>query len=152
MKYLFTILLLSNLSHAGTVANLNLKGTIPEITEISISPEVNATSLPLGTTQNNTKIATITERSNNLAGYTISITSQNLGKLVRDGNTFVNYSITYDNQAVDLSTINGSSFNNNFTNAAPKNKDIKISYTGVDESNMAAGDYVDSVTFTITGN
>jgi hypothetical protein len=151
VKYLIILLLLSNLSHA-TTAVLNLKGTIPEILEVSVVPEPINLTLPLGTTQVNTKIATFTERSNNLAGYKITVTSQNLGKLVKDANNFVTYTMTYDNQPINLSSALGSEFNNNFTNAAPKNKDIKINYTGVDESNMVAGDYVDSVTFTITGN
>ena len=152
MKYILSILFIINSSFAATTATLNLKGTIPEILEISIAPEPLATVLPLGTTQTNTKIATFTERSNNLLGYKITVVSQNLGKLVRDANNFINYTLSYDNQSIDLSSAPGTTFNNNFTNAADKNKDIKISYTGVDETNTVAGDYVDSVTFTITGN
>jgi hypothetical protein len=137
---------------AATTATLQLKGTIAPILSIAIAPETIATSLPLDTSQTNTKIATVTERSNNSNGYSVTIVSTNLGKLVRNATTFVNYTMTYDNQVISLGSPSGSTFSNVFTNAAPVNKDIKISYTALNENLAVSGDYVDVVTFTITAN
>jgi hypothetical protein len=136
---------------AGTTATLVLKGNIPQILDISVSPETIASNLPLSSTQSNTKIATVKESSNSNTGYKVSISSANQGKLVRaSGTESFDYALAYDGQTLNLSssvvlTRSGAS-------AVAVHKNVAISYTGVESSSMVAGDYTDSVTFTIAAN
>jgi hypothetical protein len=135
----------------ATVATLILKGVIPSILSITITADPLATTLALNTTQSNTKVATVQEKSNSSSGYKITIDSTYNGKLVRAGGTeYVAYTMTYGGQNVDLTT------NYEITNlasaAVSNNKDIKISYTGIPEDQLVAGSYGDTVTFTISAN
>lgn len=149
MKFAIILALLTLPAFSATTGVLNLKGTIAQILEVSIVPETLATTLPLTTSQSNVKIATITERSNSHTGYKVSVSSQNLGKLKRSSGTdFLIYTITYNNNAVNL--ITGQTFTYSFTNAAPIDREVKITYTGTDS--LTAGDYTDSITFTIATN
>jgi hypothetical protein len=157
MKYCLYGLLLGYLlgmmldkAFGATTGTLNLKGTVPSILSLEISPETVATALPLDTTQTNTKIASVTERSNNKDGYKVTVTSTNQGKLVLDSENYIPYSLTYDNSPVNLAET--AEFNNSFTNAGPQEKDVKISYTGAEHSARIAGDYTDTITFTIVAN
>lgn len=151
MKFLFILFILISTANAATSATLLLKGHVPQILEISIIPETLATTLPLNTTQLNTKIAEVTEKSNSSTGYKVSIASQNSGKLVRNGGTeFVTYNITYDNVTVDL--VLGDEFVQSSNTPANITKDVKISYTGVPHDTLIAGNYKDTVTFTIVAN
>ena len=152
MKKLWGLLLFPAISFGATTATLVIKGTIPSILSIDVAAEPIATSLPLTTAQTNTKIATVTERCNSASGYSVSIVSTNLGKLVRNPTNFVNYTLTYNNQSVNLTSANGTTFTNVFTNAAPINKDLNISYSAANENNIVSGDYTDNITFTITAN
>lgn len=150
MKLLALLILVPTFVGAATNATLFLKGTIPSILSIAVTAETVATSLPLTTSQTATKIATVTERSNNLNGYSVNIVSANLGKLVLNPANYIPYSLTYNNLAVNLSGATGQTFSNSFVSAAAVDKDVKITYTGV--SNAVAGDYSDTLTFTITAN
>lgn len=157
MKYVFQLMILLMAlavlfkAQAATTATLQLKGTIPQLLSIAATPEPIATALPLETSQSSTKIATVTEQSNSQAGYSVTITSQNLGKLVRSANSFLNYSLTYAGQSVNITTVAGQTFSNSFVNASPQQKDLRISYNGLSNA-AAAGDYTDVLTFTITAN
>lgn len=139
----------SKCAFTATTATLNLKGTVPAILELSIVPEIIATTLPLNVSQTSTKIATITERSNSNSGHKVSIASQNNGHLKRaTGTDLFPYNLTYNGNNVNLAT--GQTFTFVFTNAAPQTKDINITYTGSD--NLKAGEYYDAITLTISTN
>ncbi len=72
-------------SMAATTATLLLKGTVPQVLSIAVTAEPVASNLPLATTQSNTKVASVNERSNSNTGYKVTISSANQGKLVRSG-------------------------------------------------------------------
>lgn len=147
MKLLiFAALLFTSSAFAATTATLFLKGTIAPVFSISISPEASATTLPLGTSQTNLKVGTISESSNYESDYKISITSTNLGKLKKNSTNFVVYTLKYNNSDVDLTT--GADFTFAGTNNAQK--DLRISYLAGE--NLVAGDYTDTLTFTIAVN
>lgn len=131
----------------STVATLVLQGIVPAILNISVAAEPIATSLPLDTTQLNTKIATIQERSNNASGYKVQISSTNFGALT-NGSESIPYSLTYDNQNVVLTSPDEFSHSVTGTNS----RDLKISYNGEDNENRESGDYTDTLTFTISAN
>lgn len=137
---------------AATTGNLLLKGTVPAVLSISVSPEAVASNLPLDTTQADTKVASINEVSNSNTGYNVSISSQNLGKLVHSSVTSssINYGLKYDSNSVDLSSTDTFTFGT--ASSVDVIKDIEISYTGIPHANLIQGDYTDTVTFTISAN
>lgn len=138
-------------AQASTTGTLLLRGNVPEILSIQVNAEGGATSLDLSTDKTDYKVATVLERSNSSTGYTVSISSLNNGSLVRSGGSeSFGYTMKYDGSSVDLSS--GASFNNAAAAAVASNKDVTISYTGVASEEMVAGDYEDTVTFTIAAN
>lgn len=138
-------------SFAGTTATLNLKGVIAPILDISITQETLATALPLDQAVNKQKVGRLTEKSNHGAGYKIAASSQNAGKLVRSGDnsSFINYQLFYNNAAIALNTTPAviSTHSVRGTN----NRDLSITYSKPADY-MAAGEYSDVVTFTISAN
>lgn len=138
-------------SFAATTGNLILRGKIQDILSIKVKAEADATTLDLATDQTDLKVASVQEKSNSASGYNVSIESANDGQLLRDGGTEVfPYTMKYDGEAVDLSTI--SSFSNSASAAVSVNKDVTISYSGQGVEDMIAGDYEDTVTFSISLN
>lgn len=136
---------------AATSATLLLKGNIPEIMSIQVSPETLATNLPLSQSQTNAKVAVVQEKSNSATGYKVTIGSANNGKLVRvNGTEQFPYSLAYNSQTLDLAA--PVIISNPGASAVTRNRDVAISYTGVPEEQMVAGDYSDTITFTISAN
>lgn len=151
LVFAFTLLVTAMNVFAGTTATLLIKGTVPQLLDISVSAETIAANLPLTVTQSNTRIATVREQSNSNTGYKVSISSSNQGKLVRvSGAEQFPYSLSYDGQTVNLSS--AVTIDRPGAAAVSTNKNVNISYTGVEASNMVAGDYTDTVTFTIAAN
>jgi hypothetical protein len=139
-------------SFAATQATLNLKGNVPNVMSIALVAESVALTLPLQTTQTNTKVAVVTEVSNSSTGYKITAQSTNLGKLKHaNGNTF-NYSLFYAGTNLNLQNSSPSPIVNTSTTAVNRTRDVTISYTGVPADQLIAGDYTDQVTFTIAAN
>lgn len=138
---------------ASTTGTLNLIGIVPKKVDITVTPKTVASSLNLETTASDLSVATLTGKSNSPAGYTITIASTNLGKLINSGSAAplaneVTYTMKLDSTSVDLTTSTVLSF----TGQAPFTKDVNISYTGVDASDYKVGNYTDSITFTIAAN
>ena len=134
--------------YSQTMGTLLLKGEIPSIMSVVIVPETVSSNLPLTQSQTDLKIATINERSNDRDGYSISITSENLGKLMNTYGENLHYTMKYNGDNVNLA--NGQSFSYVFTNASMKSRDLSVSYTA--DGNLSAGLYTDTITVTITGN
>lgn len=150
-----TVLAIASVSasvFAATSGTLILKGTVPALLSISVTPEALASTLPLDTTQVDSKVATVNEVSNSNTGYQVSISSANQGKLVHEtvGTSSINYSLKYDGSSVNLST--GEDFTYATAASVNANKDLDISYTGVSHGNLIQGDYADTVTLTISAN
>ncbi len=146
-----TLTTFSAQAFAALSGTLLLKGNVPAVLEITVAAETVASALPLDTTQTNTLVAVVNEKSNSTTGYKVSISSSNLGKLVHESETssVINYSLNYAGNSVDLA--NG----DEFTYAAvptDEDRDVKISYTGVPHGDLYEGDYSDEVTFTIAAN
>jgi hypothetical protein len=153
MKNVITLIALLLTSHAMSATNgmILLRGNVPQILSVQINAESIANTLPLDTTQVNTKIASINERSNSNTGYKVAISSANQGKLVRTGGTEVlNYTLKYDGNNVTL--LSTHEFSSPAVNAVNQNKDLTVSFTGVNSENMVAGEYTDMLTFTISAN
>lgn len=144
-----TLVTLSFSASAATSATLLLKGQVPPILNIAVTPESFATALDLTSTQSNTKVAVVQEKSNSNTGYKVTISSLNLGVLKNGSNNFV-YTLAYDGTPLNLAspvvrTHAGAA-------AVTVNKNVNISYTGRPAEQLIAGDYTDTITFTIATN
>lgn len=136
---------------AGLTGSINLKGVVVPKLSLDITPDANALLLPLHTTQNDLKIGTAVEKSNSNNGYKVTVSSQNNGKLKRaNGNETFDYSIKYGSQSMNLTS--QQVFTQGQGGAYNVTKDITISYQGKVEEEMVAGDYLDTITFTIAAN
>ncbi len=139
----------TGLAHAATTGTLLLKGVVTSAVSIAVTPETIASTLPLDTTQNRTKVGTVREESNSGRGYRVTINSANRGRLTnasRDDAALV-YRLSYNNQNVNLSS--GQTFTYNEPRVAT-DRDLRISYTG--DARLPDGTYSDTLTFTIATN
>lgn len=136
---------------SATSGTLILKGQVSELLSITVTPETIAASLPLDASQSDTKVATVNEKSNSSTGYKVSVASANKGKLVRTGGseTFA-YSLKYNGNSVNLASTQEYTFTSGA--AVDTDKDVTISYTGQSAQTMVAGEYSDTLTFTIAAN
>lgn len=150
MKTMFTALALtlSTMSIAATTATLQLKGTIAQNLDISIVAESVATSLNLTQNAANLKVATLNEKSNSNNGYKVTVSSLNNGKL-KNGTFLFSYTLGYNSQQLNLNSPQTQTYP---VAAHNVNKDVTISYTGIAQESLVAGDYTDTVTFTIAAN
>lgn len=150
MKKIITaaLLTMSTLSFAATTATLQLKGTIAQVLDISIIAEGVATSLNLTQNASNIKVATLTEKSNSNTGYKVTVSSLNNGKL-KNGSALFPYTLGYNSQQLNLNSPQTQTYS---VGAYSVSKDVSISYTGIAQEALVAGDYTDTVTFTIAAN
>lgn len=149
--FLMIVFVFSSDCFASTTSNLTLKGQVQEIVDILVVPEAIASTLPLDISQNGTKVATVTEKSNVAQGYNVKMVSLNLGNLKRtDGSELFSYSITYNNLPVDL--VNGETYSYHNIETVHADRDIKIFYNSISTEDMVAGEYSDTITFTISVN
>ncbi len=137
---------------AATTATLNLKGNVPNVMSIDLVAESVALLLPLQTTQTNTRVAVVTEISNSNTGYKITAVSTNLGTLKHANGNLFSYNLFYAGTNLNLQNASPTPIVNSSTNAVNRTRDVTISYTGVPADQLTAGDYTDSVTFTIAAN
>lgn len=153
MKKFITALTLTALtasSFAATSGTLLLKGTIAPLLSIAVTPEAIASTLDLTASPSNLKVATVQEKSNSNTGYKVTIASQNLGQLKNGSVDSVTYSLSYNGSSVNLAA--PVTQTNSAAAAVTVNKDVNISYTGRTQDLLVAGDYTDTITFTIAAN
>lgn len=146
------ITLMSFSAVSASTANLVLKGTVPAIYDLKLVSETISSTLRLDQTQNDLKVATVTETSNAKNGYKVSISSDNKGQLVRvGGSEKFGYQLKYDNQQITLSG-NAVEVRNSNPELTGRIRPVTISYTGVPSAQMISGEYTDNVVFTIAAN
>jgi hypothetical protein len=142
---------MTGVAFAATTGTLVLSGTVPALLSITVTPEAIAAALPLDTTQTNTLVAVVNEKSNSNTGYKVNISSDNEGLLIHDSvlSSTIAYTLKYNGSTVDLA---GDEFVYASAAAVDADRNIQISYTGVPHTSLIEGDYSDSVTFTISAN
>lgn len=141
---------------ANTTATLIIQGTVPGVLDISVAADSVSRSLDLSANGTFT-IASVTERSNKRAGYTVTLTSENAaasasGMPVLKSSDATNtdsvpYMLTYGAATVALS--GGSAVISDAatkTPAAGISKPLGISYVG---QFLFEDTYSDTLTFTI---
>lgn len=147
------LLSLSATSMAATSGTLLLQGVVPKKISIDVSPASVASALVLDAPADNLIVATVNEKSNSKAVYSVTITSPNLGKLKRtDGADVFPYTLKYGGSSVGLSTLAGTTFSNGAGAAVNVNKDLTISYAGTPAESMVEGTYADTLTLEIASN
>lgn len=141
---------------SATSGSLNLKGKVEKILSISVTPAAGADLLDLSASQTDLNVAQTLEKSNSNTGYKVTVSSLNNGKLLRDtGTETLTYTAKYNSTTLNLTNSNavpvtGKSVSASGIYSATSN--FTISYTGIDPTTMVAGDYSDTVTFTIAAN
>ena len=144
---------------AQLAGQIVLTGTVPEILNITVTPEPIAATLDLTATVNDLKIGTVTEFSNKLAGYTLTLESASAvaagsaiatfeGVDVSNTDTMA-YTIKYGGAAVTL--VSGSAVVSDTTTKTAGTgaaNDVAISYDGA-AAFLYEDSYTDTLTFTI---
>jgi hypothetical protein len=138
---------------ADGTANLTLSGSVAPKTTIAISvPSATLSKLATAGAQTES-IATLTEVCNKAGGFTVNVTSANLGYLKGGSSSpeTINYSLTYGSTTVALTSANALLYSQTTkTSKDGATQALSVSYTG-DEA-RAADTYTDTLTFTITAN
>ncbi|NBC28421.1 MAG: hypothetical protein GVY29_00340 [Spirochaetes bacterium] len=140
---------------------LGLTGTVPKIVSITVADEAIASNLDLTTDVSSLLVATVTERSNVQAGYTVTVESANAAAAGTGSGFFdssdagnndtLNYSVTYGGNAVSYSSGAPATVTDagDKTASSGDSNEVRISYSG-SSANIYNGTYSDTLTFTIT--
>lgn len=146
---------------------LNIGGNVPQRVDITITP-IDSEALDLQSVVSDRLIATVVERSNVRAGYTVSVESQNgftLTGLADGAGTFdrLGYALSYGGEAItnpgtSFATDTVASTTHTFAGRDARTataglhdgdeKQLKISYDALNV-NLYDGNYSDTLTFTI---
>lgn len=149
MKILIAAFLLSTQTFAQTTAPLQLKARVAQKMGLSVTPLGVATTLPLNQTQVDLKVATGTITSNSASGFKVLASSAHFSNLKRiGGNEVFAYTMKYGNIQIPLTSSTPTEFLS--TTRLNVTDNLTISYTGKPIDSMPAGEYQDTVTFTIS--
>ncbi len=140
---------------AATTGSLSLSGVVAPSLSITISPDANATNLPVGTTVSGLKIGSVNELTNNKAGYTVTLSSGNGGYLreVNAGNVAsgltdsLHYTLSYNDNTFDLA--NGTATISNVSQRTTGGGTTNSLYISFGAQDLNADTYSDTLTFTI---
>lgn len=145
--------------HAATSGTLLLTGTEPAILTITVTTNPAAGSLALNTNVTNLLVGTVTEQSNDTAGYTVTLSSANALALpapfafLKSATTrdTLPYAIQYGGAAVNFLGTGAAATISNVTSkttATGTTNNITISFSGA-SANLGAAIYTDTLTFSI---
>lgn len=138
---------------AALTGSIQISGVIPAATAIVVTGVTGYNNLDLTTTAADQSVATVKEINNTTNGYTVTLTSQNAGKLKNGNLGSVSYTAKYDNSTVNLSATPSLIVNSPASNTVvATTHNFKVSYTGTAAANLMVGTYSDTLTFTIAAN
>lgn len=151
LALLLTAIAVPAFAQWNNTGSLQLEGNMPVITELKV--EDAGATLDLSQSETDVLVASVFERSNAVAGYTVSMTSTNDGELAHDGEgSGLSYTLSYGSDEVDLTagsvTVTSSTSR---TPAAGDEKEVLVSHGsgGADGEFLADGTYQDTLTFEI---
>ncbi len=154
MKYVIAfVLLISSVCYGATNGAVIIQGIVPKVVSITVAGVAPFNALDLTTTVANLPVANVTEDSNDLAGYTVTLSSANAGSLKNGAAGSMAYTARYNAVVVAL-TVAPVAITTVASQAAVVNtvKSFTISYTGIPSVSMLSGTYSDALTFTIAAN
>jgi len=142
---------------AATTGSIAISGTVPAIIELAVTSEAVAQNLPLTQTVSDLLVATVVERSNKKAGYTVVLESSNAkangtpSPTLRSAatNDELPYSVKYDGANAQftggVAIVSDASAK---TVAEGVSKAVTVSFNGADYF-LDESSYGDTLTFTI---
>ncbi|HPI40518.1 MAG TPA: hypothetical protein PLJ21_06915 [Pseudobdellovibrionaceae bacterium] len=148
-------LTLSASAFAGTSANLLLRGTVGVINDISIAT-IGSNNLNLDIVNGETSkhVADAQEISNSASGYKIMMSSVNGGLLINTTNAsqFTGYTISYDGAAAAAVTTVPTQVKNvaSLASLSIVQSEVRVNVDALPTA--LAGNYEDTVTFSIVAN
>lgn len=151
MKLLLLAVLVAAPAFAATTDTLFLKGVVPAILSIDVTPTTLATTLPLETSQVNGHVADVVANWNTLNGARITITSANGGQLQHT--SVPSSSVPYTLQGPGTGAISVATpvvYDVALVGPQGVSAPLGINYTGVPLASLVEGDYTDTLTFTIS--
>lgn len=137
---------------AASTGTLTLSGTVVVINELVITP-INNTNLNILTGETDRKVADVSESSNSLTGYKITMRSANSSNLRHslDATKQSAYTISYDGAtAIPLTTTDQIVKTSLVSGLVSDSSEVKVNLAG--NLNAAAGTYSDTVTISISAN
>jgi len=141
-------------AHAASSGELTISGTVVPVNELEITPNADATNLNILLGETNKLVASVSETSNNLTGYKISMRSVNTSKLVHgvDSSKTTAYTISYDGgTAVSLTTSDQEVKNvTSLDGLTTVSSNVNVNVTAYPTA--PAGTYSDTVTISIAAN
>jgi hypothetical protein len=129
---------------------LTITGTVPEIFTLTVTPAGDAQLLDLTINATDHLIATVVEKSNKKAGYTLTVTSANSFAFAGTTGDTLPYTLTYASSAVTV--VAGSATLSNVstkTSSVGTSNPLAISYNGI-PAFLSEGAYTDTLTLTMT--
>lgn len=123
---------------------IRIVGEVPAVCTVSVAER--GTTLDLANGADRVPVATVEERCNTAAGYSVTLTTQNGGQLRTDsGAAGVPYTITYDG-----ATQSGGGMVATRT-ASPLPQSRELSVSAAAPNKLQSGTYQDTITITIAG-
>lgn len=149
----------SSVCRSATQASITIGGTVPEITDITLTPEPGSDALSITSGATDQKVATIRQRSNMPRGFTVTLKSQNAGTgsqaalkpsvAVNAGG--VDYVMKYDGMTVNLAGGGAVVLKGN-GRTGPQGVATSLTVTFAPHPGIAADTYSDKITLTIAAN
>ncbi len=151
---LMSLLLLTTSAFAVSSGPLALSGVVVAVNDITITPNANATTLNIINGESAKSVADVSETSNNLTGYSISMRSANASKLVHsvDSSKSTSYKISYDGGLAISLTIADQEVKNvaSLAGLTTVSSNVKVDVTPY--ATAPAGTYSDTITISIAAN
>lgn len=144
--------LLAGTVMAASTGTLTLSGTVVVINELEIFP-VGNTTLDILLGETNRKVADVSEMSNSLSGYKITMRSANSSNLRHslDATKQTAYTISYDTAApISLTTTDQVVKTSLVSGLVSDSSEVRVNLPG--NATAAAGTYSDTVTISISAN
>ncbi len=140
---------------AASSGNLLVQGTVGIVNDIVVTPVAGVNNnLDILAGESNLKVADVEESSNNLTGYSISMSSVNAGTLVHnsDNTKSTPYTISYDGATATAPTASPAVVKNvaSLTGFTQNFSEVKINVTAYPSAPV--GVYSDTITFAISAN
>jgi hypothetical protein len=131
-------------------ANITIQGSIPTSVGITVVGSGSYNNLALTSAASDLQVAVVTEKSNDTAGYTVTMASANAGAFKNGALGTITYTAKYNGTAVTLSatpqTVTDTSSATALVNAA---KNVSVSFAAQVPDSLVAGAYSDQLTFAI---
>lgn len=147
----FLTFFINKFAFAANTGSITISGTVPAQTSITVTPTTGYNSLDIPSGETNKTVANITEYNNTAAGYTVTLSSLNGGKLKNSSLGEFTYTAKYNNVSISLTTLP-----TNITTQGSQStvinisKPLNISFPA--QTDLMQGNYSDTIIFTITSN